>query len=1502
MRKGTKKNIIHGILIIFVIIFALMASIVAAFRDVTVQSMIARSLAGTLSEKLNTTVKIKTFYITEKLVVCIEDMQINDLEGYPMFMIGRLDAKVSPLISTNDIRIRDIYFKDVLGRIVKYEGEKKLNIMEVVAQLGGNTGKNKTKPQTDKGSSLHLRVDNMQLDNGHVVYWNQNKDKPEKLIMDYSHIDIDSIYGKFSNLEIRNDSIFGDVHTVRGKDRCGLPLDDASGNVLFCEKCLNIDNLTLKTNESHVDLDLRFEYNRSAAYYDFVDSVYIKGDIRQSTILLSDLKYFCWTLQRMPDKFDFTARYDGTVREFTVSNFVADFGNESHINADVSFAGLPDFYDSYMDINIKELSSSYDDTKNFAIPAESKTVPMPESLAGIGMYTFSGTYQGYANDFKTNFNLISEMGDIDAQVYIDATENVDYSFIIDANNLKLKDLIGTKDYSEVSLNLDMNGHGTTVEDAEFEADLNLKHLTIYGNEFEDWAIHGDFENQRFIALSDVKQQYLDANLSTMIDFKGDEPSYNVIAKINNADLVNLNMLDNDSIMQLASNIDLQFSGKDIDDITGRLDITKTRYFNGEEYLMDNFSANVSEMSGIKDVTIDCDFFRFYGYGIVKAKTFVNALKNTAKRYVDIPAWFANTTPDVDKQEFSISMELKDTETLSRLFMPTLYVSSGTTINASYTDGYSYHGSTIESDEIRYNGLKFKGIDVRNTARFDEFVSKINIDDIIIRDTTANDPEAINIENVVLISKCGNDLINFDLSWDDNDIQDHNKAMIKSTFAPHPEAGGLLTIHPDLIMVNDTVWSMHPDCNINFQKHETDINHLEFFTDSQLISVHGVYPSHDSDTLYADFQNLNVSDFDFITKARNINLDGNLNGYVGLSGLKENFSFSADIDLQNLNVNEREVGDVVASAKWYDPKQSIFTNLIVYNTLFSSEQKESIGLVGFYYPRKKSNNLSFDLFFNDFKLETLSPFIKDEVDRIGGLASGNLGIRGSFSEPEILGNIRLKDAGCEINYLNTYYSVSNDIKLEKNKIIFDNIIVKDSIGNIAEINGAINHNHLKDFDFNLNMRCNDFLALNIPPENAEGFYGTAVADGTVSVKGPLNDIKLSVDAVTQKGTVIDIPLSGTSSVDNNFVVFVQDINEPDTVVEQIVTEIEKKENIFTMDLDAEINPDALVNIYLPENMGSISARGNGNINIGLKPNDFSLRGDYVITNGSFVFKLEMVRRTFNLRRGGTLRWTGDPTDADINVVGVYRTKSSLNSLGTQAVDSTAVTSNINVDCIIRLTDKLMNPTITFGIELPNANEDTKNIVYSVIDTTNQAVMAQQVFSLMVLGSFSNTAGSNIARFGTTAGYSVITSQLSSWLSQISKDFDIGINYTPNDKVTNEELEVALSTQLFDDRLTIEGNFGVIRGNKNDANNANNIVGDVDLSFRLTNRLSLKAYNHTNIRNNYYYYSFENYSDFTQGVGISFSQSFDNIKEIFNYNNKNKKTKKPKLKLTNDEKPK
>jgi hypothetical protein len=245
-------------------------------------------------------------------------------------------------------------------------------------------------------------------------------------------------------------------------------------------------------------------------------------------------------------------------------------------------------------------------------------------------------------------------------------------------------------------------------------------------------------------------------------------------------------------------------------------------------------------------------------------------------------------------------------------------------------------------------------------------------------------------------------------------------------------------------------------------------------------------------------------------------------------------------------------------------------------------------------------------------------------------------------------------------------------------------------------------------------------------------------------------------------------------------------------------------------------------------------------------------------------------------GGRISWTGDPYDADIDLRGVYRLKTSLTSLG-PSIDSTK-RSRINVEAVIHLTDQLFNPTINFSIRLPNADEEMNSLVFSVIDTTNDAMMTQQILSLLVLGSFSYTGGEN-ASIGASS-FSFISGQLSNWLSQISKNFDIGLHYKPGDKLSDEELEVALSTQLFNDRVTIDGNFGVI-GNRQTNENASNIVGDVDINVLLTpdGRLRMKAFNHSNTSTWFNLRAYEDYSPYTQGVGFSYRQEFDRFGDLF-----------------------
>jgi hypothetical protein len=299
------------------------------------------------------------------------------------------------------------------------------------------------------------------------------------------------------------------------------------------------------------------------------------------------------------------------------------------------------------------------------------------------------------------------------------------------------------------------------------------------------------------------------------------------------------------------------------------------------------------------------------------------------------------------------------------------------------------------------------------------------------------------------------------------------------------------------------------------------------------------------------------------------------------------------------------------------------------------------------------------------------------------------------------------------------------------------------------------------------------------------------------------------------------------------------------------------------------------------MGNIKGKGSGDLRLGVNPQgDFTMTGDYVISKGKFFFTLEkLIGREFEIVEGSKIAWTGSPYDATVKIKAIYPVTTKLNGLRLQTDSTSVYQTSVQVECIIELQNELFNPDIKFSIDFANVAEDVKQIIYASLDTTDQSVMSQQMLSLLVLGSFSYA--SNSANIEST-GFKLLSKQLSGWLSKISKDFDIGINYQPGSNITQEELEVALQTQLFDDRLSIDGNFGV-RGTTT-AQNTSSVVGDILVEYKITNdgRFRVRAFNRTND------ISFlEDNAPYTQGVGIFYRKEFEKFGKLLKSEKKQKR---------------
>jgi hypothetical protein len=526
-------------------------------------------------------------------------------------------------------------------------------------------------------------------------------------------------------------------------------------------------------------------------------------------------------------------------------------------------------------------------------------------------------------------------------------------------------------------------------------------------------------------------------------------------------------------------------------------------------------------------------------------------------------------------------------------------------------------------------------------------------------------------------------------------------------------------------------------------------------------------------------------------------------------------------------------------------------------------------------------MNFRLELMNLRLEAFSTFLDEYISDIKGVASGSYVIGGSVNKPTLHGELKLMRTECRVNYLNTRYSFSHSFRFNPGRILFENVIVYDSLGNKAFANGVITHSNLADFNFNLMLSANNFICLNTNRYQNQVFYGTGIVSGDVRFYGPPEDFHIDADLQTSDNSNIVIPLNNSFTVtENDFVIFRNTGEEEEEQVQEYNVDLQG----LNLDFSIGINNRAELMIYLPGNMGNISSRGYGDINFTIDPRgEFRIFGDYNFLGGTFFFSLQnLINRRFQILQGGSINFSGNPYNAEVDLKALYRLKTTLSGLGA-SISPEFEGQRVNVNAYLGLRGILANPDIHFSIDFPNVADEVKSTIYAVLDTNDVVLMNQQMVSLLLMNNFSYASSSTNM---SASSFNIISSQLSNWLSQISRDFDIGINYIAGDEMNQDELEVALSTQFFDNRLIIDGNVGVLTTgdeNRTSQQQASNIVGDVNIEYKLTpdGRIRLRAFNRSNNIN-----TLEYYAPYTQGVGIFYTKEFDRFGDLFRRQSKMK----------------
>ena len=209
------------------------------------------------------------------------------------------------------------------------------------------------------------------------------------------------------------------------------------------------------------------------------------------------------------------------------------------------------------------------------------------------------------------------------------------------------------------------------------------------------------------------------------------------------------------------------------------------------------------------------------------------------------------------------------------------------------------------------------------------------------------------------------------------------------------------------------------------------------------------------------------------------------------------------------------------------------------------------------------------------------------------------------------------------------------------------------------------------------------------------------------------------------------------------------------------------------------------------------------------------------------------------------------------------------------------SGIPVQTILNVSGDVRRPDLNFDIAFPTLTQDVDRRVRSIISTND--MMNRQIIYLLALNRFYTPDFMNMGQSRNnelvSVASSTLSSQLGNILGQLSENWNISPNFrSEKGDFSDMEVELALSSQLLNNRLIFNGNFGY----RDNTVNNNTFIGDFDLEYLLnkSGTIRLKAYNHYNDRNYYIKSALT-----TQGVGIMLRHDFNRWGDLFRKNPKN-----------------
>ncbi len=1119
---------------------------------------------------------------------------------------------------------------------------------------------------------------------------------------------------------------------------------------------------------------------------------------------------------------------------------------------------------------------------------------MPEMVEKLGRISFSGLFFADSNHAALHGDFSTDPGVFTADLQLEQDKGMASTYnvrvLLETPSYNVEQLSGNQMFegsASLVLSAEAQQLGSPAYTASVEAKVNR--FPFNGYTYHNVDFFADVDGNGLYALTVNSQDpQCDLIAGFGLDTRGDQSKWTANMNMENVNLQALNFLEGDEEnAHLSLCLDTHLEGDTLERLWGFVRIDSLDFYHNQVSYQQPEILLTSEHDGnyahirLASRQLNADF-----YGDMSLRQISREIQsNVIAKYLP-SLQYGGAAPAVDGplgNQFAFRVDVNSTEAISTAFSLPFSIVDKARINGYYYDEKGVFALNFMADSLRINQMLLQ-------------------DNSLMLDNTGSDNLKLNLYSVY---QPQNDKIQLSLNADafqDEVNMDINLSMSQDTlvqsYSSHRFYRDSLSslacnsrISVPLAQWKGSEWQLDTT-RIDYLQNKFHIENFSFHHDNQYIRLDGCVSSDENDTLNVEISEIDLAQLTQlfppgILVPKPISFQALLSANASVRALLGAPELDADVKAKDFGINNARMGDLDALARWNNAESCLEIDATVQSADLQTGQIE-----GAYYIA--GDSLFLGIQSDGIPLNFISYFVEPMMS-LSASAYGDINVYGKplRNKWDVMAVAFVPDGELYSPYTNTRYNFSDSIIMTPGRIHFNQIELFDEYNNTAVLDGTISHQGFLRMGFDLSLGMNRLHLMNLPASSSQGFYGEIVASGQARMSGPDNDLQIDLDVKTEDPTNFYLMMA-ENAVENDysFIRFVQKENRP--LTKDLTTNFQNVDNTLSalvpsatvsVSMELEITPSAnLIFVTNPVSGDEMRMNGNGTLRMSYDQNqDLQLFGRYELEKGKYGFTFQdLIHRDFNILQGSSINFSGDLMSADLDIKANY---SILNVELSDILDESEIVSmNLNrtgipVNCLMDISGELQQPEIILGLEFPSADDELRRRIMNVINTDE--ILNRQIVYLLLLNRFAMTENVQNADAATNNMSAVLDIGLNSLSNQLNRmiyqamgrdNLSFDLNYRYDDMAEGlGEWQVAMTSQLLDNRLIINGNIG---SREDLVNDNTQFIGDFDMEYKFSQdgRWRVKMFNRSN--DSRYFKS----AITTQGVGVVYKESFNTFSEV------------------------